>query len=86
MDDIMFSTPTNISIERVFIDNKKYEELEEEWKQSVHIYKAKIDPSVDSQEFENIIDEKLKVKVPGFLDNMNQVLNYSLLRIFPYFL
>ena len=81
MDDIMFSTPTNISIERVFIDNRKYEELEEEWKQSVHIYKAKIDPSVDSQEFESIIDDKLKVKVSGYLDNMNQVLNYSTMRI-----
>lgn len=81
MDDIMFSTPTNISTERVFIDNDRYDELAVQCKQEIDIYKAVLNTGTDREDFQSSMDEQLKISIPGYLNSFNITLNYSTMRM-----
>ena len=81
MDDIMFSTPSSISTERVFIDNKMYSELFEHSKQEITIYKAILNKGVNVEDFESSMAEHLKISVTGYSESFNISLNYSNMRM-----
>lgn len=77
MDDIMFSTPSTISTERVFIDNKMYSNLLELSKQEITIYKAILNEGVDIEDFESSMAEHLKISITGYTESFNKTQNYS---------
>lgn len=80
MDDIMFSTPTNISSERVFVDNDMFVELATNCKQKVTIYKAVLNEGINQEDFESTMDEQLEISIPDYADSSNTILNYSTMR------
>jgi putative ABC transport system permease protein len=81
MDDIMFSTPTNIATERAFIDNDRYDELAKQCKQEVNLYKVVLNTGTNSEDFESTMDEQLKQSIPGYENSFNITLNYSTMRM-----
>lgn len=80
-DDIMFSTPTNVSFERAFVDDSMYEKLAEHCKAEVTIYRTLLKAGTDQEGFQNSMVDQLKADIPGYTDAMNVALNYATMRV-----
>lgn len=79
MEDILFATPTNISVFHVWVSEELYEKMSEQALQ-ITSYRVRLNEGEDAEKMEGEISAALEKKVEGFQQCYNLITNYETMR------
>lgn len=65
-EDVMFSTPTNISVEKCFISSEYFNIISNEWGDTGVIYHADLVNNSNGEKFDENMNQILREKIPDF--------------------
>lgn len=79
-EDIMFSTPTNFTVEKCFISSGFFGKYMEEWGGEATIYRADLTDGSDTEKFESYMNQTLSDKILDFPFVTKWSLNYATMK------
>lgn len=79
-EDVMFSTPMNMSAVKCFISSENFQAYGKEWGNEGTIYRTKLRGGYDTENFEETISMILKEKIPDFTYTVNWSLSYDIMK------
>ena len=79
-EDVMFSTPSNMSAQKCFISTEAFNEISEKAAYLGLFYRLKLTKGSDKEEFENSMNQILGNKIPDFEYVVNWATNYAVMK------
>lgn len=79
-EDIMFSTPTNISVEKCYISTAFFQNKIKELGMKATVFRADLKDGIRSEKFEEDMGQILNIKIPDFQYLNNLSLNYDTMK------
>lgn len=79
MEDVLFATPTNISIFHIWVSEELYQKMAEQAIQGT-LYRAQLNEGAGPEEMESKVYSSLEKNVEGFQQYRNMVTNYETMR------
>lgn len=79
-EDVMFSTPTNMSAQKCFISTEAFKEISEKEAYLGLYYRLDLNKGSDMEEFENSMNQLLGKEIPDFEYAVNWATNYAVMK------
>ncbi len=79
-EDVMFSTPTNISVIKCFISTKYFSNYSKEWGFTGTMYHTALTEGSNTEKYEEKLSHKLNEVIPGFQNLPNWSANYATMK------
>ncbi len=79
-EDIMFSTPTNISTEKCYISKEVFQSISDTMGGNVTVFKATLNDAYDAETFEADMINVLNKKISDYEHTLKLSLNYDMLK------
>ncbi|MFT4145558.1 MAG: ABC transporter permease, partial [Mobilitalea sp.] len=79
-EDVMFSTPTNMSAQKCFISTEAFDEISEQAAYLGQFYRLDLTTGGDTEEFENRMNQVLGNEIPDFEYAVNWATNYAVMK------
>lgn len=79
-EDVMFSTPTNITAEKCFISSERFKELDGSFGVTDTFFRVRLNSGSDDEAFELNMTKRLNSEIADYMYQRNTSLNYSVMR------
>lgn len=79
-EDVMFSTPTNISIEKCFISSQYFNSFSSDFENAGMFYRADLKEGSDTEKYEENLNQELNEAIPNFQNLINWSGNYNTMK------